>query len=184
MKDIFGLVEEIEVVHRNKDGKVLKVHKINTGFWNRLLCKLGLKHNSITSAGMAIVAGLILTDIGGTAFDYIAIGTGTTSAAVGDDATYTHSCQNEQSRLAAVGTRVQGSYANDTAKWVITFSHAADAGLTGTDAITEIIIVNNATAGQGIMLLRQVYTPADNCHWDAGDTLQVTVKCQIKQGSA
>jgi hypothetical protein len=183
MKNKFGLIDEIRVVHRNKDGKILSDRVINTGFWNRLLCRLGLKHNSITSAGMAVVAGLILLDVAGTAFDFIAIGTGTTAAAVGDDATYTHSCQNEQSRLAAVGTRIQTTYANDTAQWVITFSQAADAGLTGTDAITEVIIVNNVTPGSGIMLLRQVYSPADNCNWDAGDTLQMTVKCQIKQGS-
>jgi len=33
------------------------------------------------------------------------------------------------------------------------------------------------------MLLRQVYSPADNCNWDSGDTLQVTVKVQVKQGA-
>jgi hypothetical protein len=183
MQEKFKLLDEIRVVHRNKDGKILSDRTINNGFWNRLLCKLGIKHNCITSGGMAVVAGLLLLDVGGTAFDFIAIGTGTTAAAVGDDATYNHSCQNEQSRLAAVGTRIQTTYANDTAQLVITFSQAADAGLTGIDAITEVIMVNNVTPGSGVMLLRQVYTPADNCNWDAGDTLQVTVKVQVKQGS-
>jgi len=33
------------------------------------------------------------------------------------------------------------------------------------------------------MLLRIVYSPADSCNWDAGDTLEVTIKVQVKQGT-
>jgi hypothetical protein len=174
------ILDSIETVHRNKDGKILSKRILNNGRIHRTLRKLGLVHDSITSAGMAIVAGLLLVDVGGTAFDYIAIGTGTTAAAVGDDATYTHECEAEEARKAAVGTRVQTTYANDTAQLVATFA-AAD-GLTGTAmAITEVIVSNGAVVG--VTLLRQKYSPADTMNWDQGDTLQVTVKVQVKQGA-
>lgn len=175
------IVDRIEVTVRDKDGNIKKQHIINNGILHRILVKLHLKHNSITSAGMAVVAGLILTDVGGTAFDYIAIGKGTTPAAVGDDTTYNHSCQSEVSRKAATGTRTITTYTNDTAQLLVSFSSAD--GLTGTDSITEVIVVNNASAGSGTMLLRQVYSPADPCDWDQGDTIQVTVKIQVKQGT-
>lgn len=80
---------------------------------------------------------------------------------------------------AATGIRNQTTYANDTAQLTATFSSSDS--LSGTSAITEVVVTTAASAG--IILCRQVYSPADNCNWDAGDTLQVTVKIQIKQGS-
>jgi hypothetical protein len=174
MKEKFKIVDSIEVCVRDKVGNIKSKHMINSGFLNRLLCRLGVKHNSVTKLGMQEVAKLILTDVGGTAFDYIGIGEGTTAATV-NDATL----ESEVKRKAAVGSLNTTTQINDTAKWVVTFSSADS--LSGNDAITEIGILN--AASNGVLLLRQVYSPADNCNWDAGDTLEVTVKCQIKQGS-
>ena len=182
MKEKFNIVESIEVTHRNAEGKILSKRVINSSFFDRLLTRLGLKHNSITNIGFAQVAAWILKDIDAdhSVFfncDWLGIGTGTTAA----DPTDTQ-LEIEQSRLTSVGTRVQTTVANDTAQSVVTFSQANDAGLTGTDVITEIGQFW-ASSGNNVMLLRQVYSPGDTCNWDAGDTLQVTVKVQVKQGS-
>jgi len=133
----------------------------------------GWSENGITNAGMAEVAGLILTDVGGTPFDYIAIGTGTTAF----DPTQT-ALVNEIKRKAATGTRVTTSVTNDTAQLVTTFSSAD--GLTGTSAVTESGVFNASTGGT--MIARQVFS-ALNINWDAGDTLQVTWRIQVKQAT-
>ena len=173
----FGIIDEISWVHKDKNGKVIKRYKSNTR-WNRLLRGLHLKrHECIVADGMANVAGLLLLDIGGTAYDYIAIGTGTTSPTVNDSALVT-----QKSRLAGVGTRVTTTYTNDTAQIVVTFSHANDAGLTGTDAISEVAVFYDAAGVTISMLWRQTFT-AELLNWDGGDTLEMTCKTQIKQGS-
>lgn len=175
-KQKFGIIDEIEWVHRDKNGKVIK--RYNSDSWqNRLLRALHLKrHELIVAVGMANVAGLLLTDVGGTAYDYIAIGTGTTAPAVTDTA-----LEAQKSRLAAVGTRVTTTYTNDTAKLVVTFSKANDAGLTGTMNITEVGVFYDAEGVTVSMLWRQTFT-AESMNWDAGDTLEMTCKTQIKQG--
>jgi hypothetical protein len=183
MQEKFKLLDEIRIVHKDKNGKVLSDRVVNAGFWNRLLCKLGLKHNSMTNIGFAQTAAWILHDVDAdhsvyANCDWIGIGTGTTAA----DPTDT-GLETQKSRLAGVGTRVTTTVTNDTAQLVATFSHANDAGLTGTMAITEVGVFWASGTGTGVMLLRQVYSPADNCNWDAGDTLTVTVKIQVKQGS-
>lgn len=176
------MVDSVEIILRNKYGKIKSHHFGHRSKFHQFLCKLGLRHNSFTGGGFASVAGLIVADVGDTAYDYIAIGVGTTAANVDDDTTYTHELEDEVKRKAAVGTRVQTTKANDTCQWVATFSAAAD-GLSGTDAITELGINNDIDAGDGTLLLRIVYSPADSCNWDQGDTLQVTVKFQMKQGA-
>ena len=183
MQERFKLLDEIRIVHKDKNGKVLSDRIINAGFWNRLLCKLGLKHNSMTNIGFAQTAAWILHDIDADHVtyancDWLGIGTGTTAAAPTDVG-----LEIQKSRLVGTGTRVTTTVTNDTAQLVVTFSKANDAGLTGTMAITEVGMFWASGTGTGVMLLRQVYTPADNCNWDAGDTLQVTVKVQVKQGA-
>jgi len=133
----------------------------------------GWSLNGITNAGFAEVAGLLLTDVGGTAFDYIAIGTGTTSF----DPTQT-TLVSEISRKAGTGSRVTTSVTNDTAQLQAQFSSAD--GLSGTSAVTESGVFN-ASSG-GTMLCRQTFS-ALNIDWDAGDTLTVTWKIQVKQGT-
>lgn len=164
-KENMGFGDIVEFVHRDKNGKII----------NKWTSK-GTPHNCLTNLGFADIAALILLDIGDpTEYDYIAIGTG----AVAADPTDT-TLGTEKSRLAAVGTRVLTAVANDTAQLVITFSQAADAGLTGEDDITEVGVFN--AAADGTMLLRQVFA-AESMDWDAADTLEMTVKIQVKQGA-
>lgn len=176
--DRFGFVDEIEWIHKDKNGKVLKYYRSNSR-WNRLLRLLRLKrHECIVAVGMANMAGLLLTDIGGVAYDYIAIGTGVAAAAVTDTALGTQ----KGVRQAGVGTRITTTQTNDTAKLVATFSKAIDATLTGTDAITEVGVFYDAAGVTVSMLWRQTFT-AESMQWDAGDTLEMTCKTQMKQGT-
>ena len=183
IKEPYKISEEIRIVHKDGTGKVISDRIINSGFWQKLLCKLGLKHNCITNIGMAQAAAWMLKDIDADHVtyancDWLGIGTGTVAA----DPTDT-GLGLQKSRLAGVGTRETTTVTNDTAQIVVTFSKANDAGLTGTSAITEVGMFWHASTASGVMLLRQVYSPADNCNWDSGDTLQVTVKVQVKQGA-
>ena len=124
----------------------------------------------ITNAGMAEVAGLIGTDTTGdvATFDYIAIGTGTTAPSATDTA-----LANEQQRAAATGTRVTTSVTNDTLQLV------KDAfSFSGSYAITEVGVFNASTGGT--MLSRSTFSAVNVT---ANDTLKVTVKIQVKQGT-
>jgi len=154
--------DRVVIEHRDKDGN-LKSPPFDSG-WST---------NGITNTGFAEVAGLITADVGGTSFDYIAIGTGTTSFDPSQTALIT-----EIKRKGATGTRTTTSVTNDTAQYVATFSSAD--GLSGTSAVTESGVFNASSSGT--MLCRQTFS-AYNCNWDSGDSLQVTWKVQVKQGT-
>lgn len=182
VKEPSGFVDEIEWVHRDKNGKVLKRYTSNTR-WNRLLKRLRLKRrNCLTYDGMRIVAGLMTLDIGNTAFDYIGIGTGVAGAVPADRVLGT-----QKSRLGGAlctGTIVQTDILStfDTAQWVVVFSKANDAGLTGAvQQITEVGVFKDAAGVTDTMLFRQTFT-AEPMDWDSGDTLTMTCKMQVKQG--
>ena len=155
-----GMTDRVTLRVFTKDGKLKQEYDS------------GWSPNGITNVGFAEVAGLILLDVGGTAFDYIAIGTGTTAF----DPTQT-ALVSEVIRKAGTGSKTTTSVTDDTAQLVTTFSSAD--GLSGSHAITESGVFNAASGG--VMLCRQTF-PALNIDWDAGDTLQVTWKIQIKQG--
>jgi hypothetical protein len=161
-KETAGFVDRVILEHRDKDGNLV-AKRDSSWQEHKCLCNLGFKE----------VAGLILTDVGGTAFDYIGIGTGTTGALATDTTLGT-----EVKRKAGTGTRVTTTVTDDTAQIVVTFA-AADT-LSGTDAITESGVLNAAAAG--VLLCRQTFS-ALNINWDAGDSLQVTWKVQAKQGA-
>lgn len=128
--------------------------------------------NTITNAGLAEVAGLLTADTAGslTAFDYIAIGTGTTAA----DATDT---QLEEEIIAGggnrrgvgdvTGTQETTTVTNDTGQFVTTFT------FTGTYAVTESGVFNATSTGD--MLCRQTFSPINVA---SGDSLQITWKVQ------
>lgn len=126
--------------------------------------------HAITNTGMAEVAALICTDqkTGHNGFDYLAFGTGTTAAAATDTALGTPS----GSRIAATGTLVQTTVAGDTMQLVGTYTAA------GAVAITEAGIFD--AASNGTMLCRWTF---DARNLDTNETLQLTAKVQIKQGS-
>jgi len=173
-----GMVDTVEFIHRDKNGKIIKRYRSKRGLLNRILVALHIRpHNSMTNVGFAIVAGLIVADVGETAFDYMQIGTGITGATAGD-----HQLETPQGvRQLTTGSRVTTTQTNDTCQWVAVFSQAIDATLTGIDNITEVGIFNHVSADNK-MLLRLVFS-AETMDWDAGDSLEMTVKCQMKQGA-
>lgn len=162
-KDEVGMVDQIILVCRRKDGSVK---------WRTDTAE-EKKSGSIAKTGMAQVAGLILTDVAGTAFDYVGIGTGTTA----ESADHTDLITPVK-RKAGTGTRVTTTVTNDTAQLVATFSSGDT--LSGSSAIAEAGVFTAASAG--VMLFRKIFT-AKTVNWDDGDTLEVTAKCQLKQGA-
>jgi len=124
--------------------------------------------NTVVNTGRAQVAGLLLTDVGGTAFDYIAIGTGTTAAAVTDTTLGTEITTGGGERTAGTGTRVTTSVANDTAQLVVTFT------FTGSFAVTESGVLNAGVAG--VLLSRQTFGAINVV---SGDSIEVTWKIQV-----
>lgn len=125
--------------------------------------------NVITNVGLAEMASLILLDNpdSATAFDFIAIGTGTTAAAASQTALVTEITTGGGGRTAGTGTTVTTSVTDDTSQLTATFS------FTGTFAITESGVFNAASAG--IMLCRQVFAVINVV---SGDSLVVTWKIQ------
>ena len=161
-REKIGLRYGLDLVVRRKDGSIkqeLHLGNIQDGVKREPV-------HTITNAGRASVAGLMLVDVGGTAYDYLAIGTGTTASAATDTA-----LEYKTHRVAGTGTRVTTTVTNDTAQLVVTFS-----GFSGSEAITEIGMFNAASAGT--MLMRQVHA-ALNINWTAGDSYQATVKVQV-----
>jgi hypothetical protein len=163
-KEKFGMHDQMILVCRRKDGSIK--WKIDTD-------KDKIKSNSISKYGMAQAAGLMLTDVGGTAFDYIGIGTSNTAESKD------HSdLQASVKRKAGTGTRITTIETNDTAQLVTTFSSADS--LSGEDEICEGGVFTASTGG--VMWYRKIFT-AKTVNWDDGDTLEVTAKCQMKQGA-
>jgi hypothetical protein len=158
-----GFGDEVVLVCRRRDGSVK---------WTVDTSREG-RGRSMAKTGMAEVAGLILTDVGGTAFDYVGIGTSTAA----ESADHTD-LQAPVKRKAGAGTRVTTTFTNDTAQLVATFSSAD--GLTGSSTIAEAGVFNALSAG--VMLFRKVFT-GKTVNWDDGDQLEVTAKCQMKQGT-
>ena len=130
----------------DKDGK-LKAHRESE------------QHNMITDAGKAIMSGLLLSDVGGIAFHYIAIGIGTAAAAHTDTALGSEITTFGGARKAGTGSQTQTTYANDTSVITTTFTFTTGASF----VITEAGVFN---ASSGVtMLCRQVFAAVN-----VGDT--------------
>jgi len=178
MKNIekMGIAEEVTIIKRNREGKILskKVFPKDYSLIHKLLVKLGLRHNTMTAVGFAHTAHLLGDkDNAAASYGYVAIGTNNTPASVDDTALY-----GEVKRKTAAFTRLTTTKTNDTAQWTATFS--SDDGLSGTQTIYEVGVFNASSGGN--MLTRIVYG-GDSMNWDAGDSLEVRVKVQVKQGS-
>jgi len=132
--------------------------------------ELGILRNIITNAGLSEMIKLVF-GLGGTAFGYIAIGTGTAAESATDTA-----LQAEIKRKAATKTQTTTSVTGDTCLLTASFSSAD--GLTGTSAVSEAGIFNAATGG--VLLARKVFS-AVNVNWDAGDTLTVNYYIQLSR---
>ena len=123
--------------------------------------------NLITNAGFAAVASRINGSGSEAQFDYIAVGTGTTAAAVGDTTLETELSSDGLSRALGTTSRVTTSVTNDTAQIEKTFT------VTGTQAVTEAGILNAASSGT--LLAHQVFSAINV---DNGDSLLIRWKIQ------
>jgi hypothetical protein len=119
-------------------------------------------HNIITLSGKGTVSALILKDIGGSAYDAIAIGLGAAAATNTDTALGT-----EYAKAVCVGTQVQVTSTNDTAQLVGSFA------FTGAAAIVEAGVFSLTASATGVMLARQTFAALNAT---SGDTLAVTYK--------
>lgn len=150
--EVTKLVGTLELVLKDKHGKIKERRVIK---------------NTITSAGKAALAGLMITDVGGTAFDYIAIGIGTPGAtALGSEISTGGGSRRGGANVT--GTRVTTTVTDDTAQLVTTFT------FTSSFAITEEGIFNAASSGT--MLASQSFSAVNVV---SGDTLTITHKVQV-----
>ena len=113
--------------------------------------------NTIMNAGKAEVSGLILTDIGGNAFDYLAIGTSATAP----NATQT-ALIAQVYRIASTGSQQTTTTTNDTARLT------ASIAMTASNSLQEAGIFNSSSAGD--MLARTTFSAVNVIN---GDTLNV-----------
>jgi hypothetical protein len=168
-------------IHRNKEGKVLHIfdsrrrsRKQRLAIWFKYIF-LGQKHhNTMTNAGFAITSELI-NGVGGTAFTYTAIGTGTSNSAATDTV-----MQTEAKRKVGTQSQTTTTVTNDTSVWDATFSSSD--GLSGTSAITEVGIFNASSSGTMLVHFASAVVMA-TCIWANGDTFEAITKIQSKQGS-
>lgn len=151
MKDKFKLRGRFTIEVKDKNGNLKEKRDIK---------------NTITNAGMAEVANLIGSVSTPAAFTYLALGTGTTAAAVTDTALQSELTDTGLARAAATMSRVTTNVANDTTQLVKTWT------ATGSKAITECGVLNAASTG--ILLGRQVFSAINTATSD-----QVTVTYKI-----
>ena len=170
------VVDSVETIHYRKDGTIVSRQITNNTKLHRLLVKLHLSHNTVTISGFASTVKFLGNLTPPSAFTYIGIGTGATPAAVGDTQLQT------PLKIKAASMSAQTTLnAGDTLQAVATFSSADT--LSGTAVnVSEVVLANGTVNGVSLILLHQVYTPVDVMNFDQGDTLQVTVKVQAKQG--
>ena len=150
-----------EVTVKDKDGNIKSHHTII---------------DLLTNAGLAQMSALCGNIGSPVAINFLGIGTGTTAAAVTDTVLQTP----VKIKVATTISQITTSVTNDTLKLSVVFSNAIDS-LTGTSAITEVGAMTAATSY--VLLMHQVYTPADNMNWDNGDTYTLTITIQMKQGT-
>jgi len=137
MKEQIGIKGRLKV-ELIRDGKVIEKRKVD---------------NIIVTTGKALVATLISGS--GTAFSHMAIGTGTTTAVVGDS-----SLETEAGRVTLTS--------KDTTANVISYIGDFPAG-TGTGSITEAGILNASSSGT--MLNRTTFSAVNKT---ASDALKIT----------
>jgi hypothetical protein len=113
--------------------------------------------NLIMNAGLAEVSGLILTDIGGNAFDYLAIGTSNTAPAAAQT-----TLGAETYRAAATGTQQTTTVSNDTARL------STSIAITSTETLQEAGVFNSSSNGD--MLARSTYSGVSV---NSGDTVNL-----------
>ncbi|MCW3994934.1 MAG: hypothetical protein NWE98_02140 [Candidatus Bathyarchaeota archaeon] len=174
-----GLVGSLSLVCRDKQGNIKWQEQVSDVLikYPETQKEKGLRNikKLITNTGMAEVAGLIGNTGSPTAFTVVGIGdSGTAESAAHTDL----QASTNKKRKAGTVSRVTTTQTNDTLQIVATFSSADS--ISGTWSVQEAAVFNNTSGG--VMLFRKIFS-AKSCNWDAGDTLEVTAKCQVKQGS-
>ena len=125
--------------------------------------------NLVVNAGLAGAASRLNAAGGEAAFDYLAVGTGTTAANATDTTLETEITDSGLARAQdASPTRETTAVTNDTA--VLDYTWTAS----GTKAVTEAGIFNAASSGT--MLARQTFAAINVV---SGDTLKITYKIQV-----
>lgn len=134
-----------------------------TGFWT----DKAVYRNLITSAGKAGMASRQNGDGSEAVFNYLAVGIGTTAAAVGDTTLESEIVDSGLERATGTASRSTTSVTNDTAELTKTWS------VTGTKAITEAGTLN--AASNGVLLARNVFSAVNVV---SGDDFKLTHKVQ------
>ena len=179
--------ENVEYVLKDKDGKIKPLFQPNKIFawlvkkgfatpfthlehsrWQFLMgswqSSLNLR-NLVTDAGRAGSASRTNGAGAEAAFTYIALGIGTTAAAVSDTTLGSEITTGGGARANATASRVTTTVANDTAQLQYTFTFSSGF------AITESGVLNAVSAG--VLLCRQVFSAINVVNTDQ---LQVTWK--------
>ena len=151
LNEVFKITGHLTLVHKDSEGNIKGIRS---------------KKNLVVKAGYAAIAVLIGYDLGGTAFRYTGLGTGTTAADAADTDMETQSGDKQ----TATVTNVTVTETNDAAQFVATQA------FTGTLAITETGLFNNSTAATGDMLARQVFSALNVV---SGDSIETTWKVKV-----
>ncbi|RLG74735.1 MAG: hypothetical protein DRO12_06505 [Thermoprotei archaeon] len=169
----------VEVIVRDRHGKPKYVVTLAKGNPTPIVPKGVLpetqvlfyfRKNVVTNAGLAEIIKLVF-NLGGTPFEYVAIGTGTTSESATDTA-----LENEIARKKASVSQTTTTITNDTALLEATFSKAD--GLSGSKTISEAGVFN-ASSG-GTLLARKTFTGVP-VNFDAGDSITIRYYIQMSR---
>lgn len=114
--------------------------------------------NGLTYVGLARVVGLMLHDVGGSTFDYIAIGSYS-----GEFDPNQTSLGNELARQRAVESRTTTDFENDTAVWEAVFENESN--------ISYVICESGVFSEDNVMLCRKTMDPLV---LNPGDSLKIT----------
>ena len=151
----------------SKDTKNLKIKgrvKLERhGASGKLIDSTGWLYNTITTAGLAVVSGLVGAADAQTAFTYLAVGTGSTAESSAHTALIAETVTNGLERAAATVTRETTTETDDTLQLYKQWTAS------GTIVVEEIAALNAASAGT--MLGRKLTTTKTV---NSGETLTAT----------
>jgi hypothetical protein len=182
------IVGWVEVIVRDKNGKIKykwgsppetkKECKggncplplpILSSFPTKLIDIASWRKNVLTNMALPCIIRLMFYSLTEDKFRYLAIGTGTTTENIKDEA-----LEAEIKRKTATITQVTTDIAGDTALCEATFSSVD--GLTGTHNVSETGILNQASDGD--LLARKVFPPVP-LDWDVGDAITIRYYVQM-----
>jgi len=170
-----NFLEKLFKLYKTSNGKTFKESVNLVGEYTiELFDKNGklkdreVKKNLITNVGFAQLA-LLAGDATAVPFTYLAIGTGTTAAAVTDTTLVTECTTDNLGRAAATVTRTTTTVTNDTLQLAKTFTYSGSTLV----AIKEYGVFNDSSVGT--MLSRTVGANAKNLE-ESGETLVLTYK--------